>query len=397
MVNVEIDSVQDVSMQSQKFDPKETNAVLKANIIARTKEGATIDELLEDYKDMTGDCLLSMFGTRENIADYLRTIEGIWSTFNAPHGPLLWYCSTLKTQHLSNMIKNQKSPRASRKYQWRSQPPRNAYTAPSASASSSTMMAGSSGSGQREKFFEDNINFVPKRNAWNRVQQQRTMAYHPYLPPQRRQVQPVMPMAQRRYYSNYSNMNNVPNFCGYQMIGDDFFLSLARWELGYSFDPGHNIQQSGLCISGLTIAEAADRVMKATFLNDRVIINIGVVDLLHGHDFVDMQLDLLQLMKNFENRGVYVILTTLSPLANSSHIPGVVDRLQKFNSLIRNQNWNYIDLWRCFVNERDNTLYECFQPGPRHVSGSNQAHVLWNKLGRQRIIKFLKTHLGTFV
>lgn len=397
MVNVEIDSVQDVSMQSQKFDPKETNAVLKANIIARTKEGATIDELLEDYKDMTGDCLLSMFGTRENIADYLRTIEGIWSTFNAPHGPLLWYCSTLKTQHLSNMIKNQKSPRASRKYQWRSQPPRNAYTAPSASASSSTMVAGSSGSGQREKFFEDNINFVPKRNAWNRVQQQRTMAYHPYLPPQRRQVQPVMPMAQRRYYSNYSNMNNVPNFCGYQMIGDDFFLSLARWELGYSFDPGHNIQQSGLCISGLTIAEAADRVMKATFLNDRVIINIGVVDLLHGHDFVDMQLDLLQLMKNFENRGVYVILTTLSPLANSSHIPGVVDRLQKFNSLIRNQNWNYIDLWRCFVNERDNTLYECFQPGPRHVSGSNQAHVLWNKLGRQRIIKFLKTHLGTFV
>lgn len=394
MVNVEIDSVQDVSMQSQKFDAKETNAVLKANIIARTKEGATIDELLEDYKDMTGDCLLSMFGSRENIADYLRGIEGVWSTFNAPHGPLLWFFSSEKTQHLSNMIKNQKSPRASRKYPWRSQPPRNAYAAASASESSSTMMAGSSGSGQREKFFEDNINFVPKRNAWNRVQQQRTMAYHPYLPPQRRQVQPVMPMAQRRYYSN---MNNVPNFCGYQMIGDDFFLSLARWELGYSFDPGHNIQQSGLCISGLTIAEAADRVMKATFLNDRVIINIGVVDLLHGHDFVDMQLDLLQLMKNFENRGVYVILTTLSPLANSSHIPGVVDRLQKFNSLIRNQNWNYIDLWRCFVNERDNTLYECFQPGPRHVSGSNQAHVLWNKLGRQRIIKFLKTHLGSFV
>lgn len=394
MVNVEIDSVRDVSMQSVKIIPEEINPILKANIIARTKEGATIDELLVDYKDLTGDCLLSMFGSRENIEDYLRTVDGVWSSFNEPHGPLLWYCTTQRTQHLSNMIKNQKSPRVSRKYQWRSQPPRNAYTAVSASASSSTMMAGSSGSGQREKFFEDNINFVPKRNAWNRVQQQRTMAYHPYLPPQRRQAQPVMPMAQRRYYSN---MNNVPNFCGYQMIGDDFFLSLARWELGYSFDPGHNIQQSGLCISGLTIAEAADRVMKATFLNDRVIVNIGVVDLLHGHDFVDMQLDLLQLMKNFENRGVYVILTTLSPLANSSHIPGVVDRLQKFNSLIRNQNWNYIDLWRCFVNERDNTLYECFQPGPRHVSGSNQPHVLWNKLGRQRIIKFLKTHLGTFV
>lgn len=400
MVNVEIDSVQDVSMQSEKFDPVVLDPILRAIIIARTKDGATTDELLEDYKDLTGDCLLSIFGTREKIADYLRGMKNIWNSFLVPNGPFLWYCNTEKTQHLSNMIKNQKSPRQSnRKYQWRSQMPRTTYAAPSTSASasassSSTMMPGSSGSGQRDKFFQDNINFVPKRNAWNRVQQQRTMAYHPYLPPQRRQAQPVMPMAQRRYYSS---MNNVPNFCGYQMIGDDFFLSLARWELGYSFDPGHNIQQSGLCISGLTIAEAADRVMKATFLNDRVIVNIGVVDLLHGHDFVDMQMDLLQLMKNFENRGVYVILTTLSPLANSSHIPGVVDRLQKFNSLIRNQNWNYIDLWRCFVNERENTLYECFQPGPRHVSGSNQPHVLWNKLGRQRIIKFLKTHLGSFV
>lgn len=397
MVNVEIDSAQDVSMQSEKFSPEQVNLILKAIIIARTKEGATIDEIIEDYKEQTNECLLSLFGNREVIADYLRGIEGVWSSFNEPNGPFVWYCNTKKTQHLSNMIKNQKSPRGNKRYQWRNQQPRMTYTSSSNAASSSTMMAGSSGSGQREKFFEDNINFVPKRNAWNRVQQQqqqRVPAYHPYLPPQRRQAQPVMAMTQRRYYSN---MNNVPNFCGYQMIGDDFFLSLARWELGYSFDPGHYIQQSGLCISGLTIAEAADRVMKATFLNDRVIVNIGVVDLLHGHDFVDMQLDLLQLMKNFENRGVYAILTTLSPLANSSHIPGVVDRLQKFNSLIRNQNWNYIDLWRCFVNERNNTLYECFQPGPRHVSGSNQPHVLWNKLGRQRIIKYLKTHLGTFV
>lgn len=388
MVNLVINSTQDASTQSENFNADEINPMLKSIIITRCKEGATIDEILDDYREVTGDCLLAIFRDREVIAEYLRSIDGVWSTFNAPTGPFLWYCNTPKTQHLSNMIKNQKSPRANRKYQVpRYQPPRISC------ASSSTMVA--SGSGQREKFFEDNVNFVPKRNAWSRVQQQRTSVSHPYLPPQRRQVQPVMPMMQRRYYS--IAQNNMPTFCGYQMIGDDFFLSLARWELGYSFDPGHSIQQSGLCISGLTIAEAADRVMKATYINDRVIINIGAVDLLHGHDFVDMQLDLLQLMKNCEIRGIYVILTTLSPLANSSHIPGVIDRLQKFNSLIRNQHWNYIDLWRCFVNERESTLYECFQPGPRHVSGSNQPHVLWNKLGRQRIIKFLKTHLGTFV
>lgn len=393
MVNIEIDSAQDVSMKSEKFAPEQVKTSLRAIIISRTKEGATIDEIIEDYKNLTDECLLSMFGNRETIADYLRGIEGIWSSYNVPNGPFLWYCNTEKTQHLTNMIKNQKSPRGNKRYQWRSQPAKMTYTSSSNVASSSTLMAGSSGSGQRDKFFEDNINFVPKRSAWNRVQQQqqRSPAYHPYLPPQRRQAQPV----QRRYYSNVQN--NVPTFCGFQMIGDDFFLSLARWELGYSFDPGHNIQQSGLCISGLTIAEAADRVMKATFLNDRVIINIGIVDVLHGHDFMDMHMDLLRLMDKFKSRGVVAILTTLSPIANTSHIREMVDRLQKFNSMIRNQNWNYIDIYRCFVNERENTLYECYQPGPRHVSGSIQPHVLWNKLGRQRVIKFMKTHLASFV
>lgn len=263
------------------------------------------------------------------------------------------------------------------------------YQLPGIPYSTSTTV---SGTGQREKFFEDNMHYIPKRGAWNRVQRANN---HPYLPPQRRQMQMAKQMTQRKYY--FDGIRTEPHFCGYQMIGDDFFLSLARWELGFAFDPGHQVQQSGLCISGLTIAEAADRALKATYINDRVIINIGAVDLLHGYDFVDMQHDLIQLVANLENRGASVILTTLSPLANSSHIAGVTDRLQRFNALIRKSHWQYIDLWQCFVNERGNTLYECFQPGPRHVSGSNQPHVLWNKLGRQRIIKFLKQQLAAFI
>lgn len=393
LVAFESGQVHDVTTQSEDVDKNETIAIVKSIIITRCREGATVDEIIDDYKEHTGESLLSNFRDRDQIADFLRRIDGVWSTFNAPNGPFLWYCNTQKTQHLADMIKKQKSPRMNnRRYQVpRYQPPRTHFT-------NSVMVSGSaptpSGSGPRDKFFEDNINFIPKRNAWNRSQQ-RSAVSHPYLPPQRRQTQQVKPMMQRRYQSNVPNMG--PNFCGYQMIGDDFFLSLARWEFGYTFDPGHTIQQCGLCISGLTIAEAADRVMKAPYINDRVIVNIGVVDLLHGHDFIDMQQDLLQLVHNLESRGASVILTTLSPLANSFHIPGVTDRLQKFNSLIRKHQWQYIDLWRCFVNEKDNTLYECFQPGPRHVTGSNQPHVLWNKLGRQRIIKFLKQNLAAFI
>ncbi|XP_058452588.1 maternal effect protein oskar [Malaya genurostris] len=384
MISVENNQINDVSAtRSEGVNMEEVITILRSIIVSRSKEGATIDEIIDDYKDHTGESLLSTYRDRDIVAAQLRQIEGVWSTFAAPNGPYLWYCNTRRTQHLTDMIKKQKSPRISnRKYQ------NSRYQIPSTPYSTSTKV---SGSDQREKFFEDNMNFIPKRNAWSRVQ----VRVAPYLPPQRRQLHQGKQMTQRRYYSNVPNMG--PNFCGYQMVGDDFFLSLARWELGFDFDPGHSIQQSGLCISGLTIAEAADRVLKATYINERVIVNIGAVDLLHGYDFVDMQHDLFQLMKNLEIRGASVILTTISPMANSSHIPGIIDRLQKFNSLVRRHHWKHIDLWQCFVNEKGNTLYECFQPGPRHVSGSNQPHVLWNKLGRQRIIKFLKQHLAAFI
>lgn len=393
----------DVSSLSYGLDMEEVAPVLKSIIITRSKDGATVDEIIADYYELTGENLLSLCRTRDSIGDLLRKVDGVWCSFRAPSGPYLWYCSSQKTQHLVEMIKKQKSPRfQNRRYQ---QPPirtsYSSYRAPTPSTSET---------GPRDKFYQDNMNFIPKRNAWNRAPHR---SNHPYMgTAQWRQVQQVKPMRRpmfqpmtqpmtqktSTYYQNNAMLTGPPMFCGLQMIGDDFFLSLARWELGFQFDPGHMIQQSGLCVSGMTIAEAADRVIKAKNLNDRVIINVGVVDLLHGSDLVDMQQDLLQLMKNLDSRGVNAILTTLSPLANSSHIPGITDRLHKFNDIIRNKyTWQYVDIWKCFVNERNNTLYECFQPGPRTVSGSNKPHVLWNKLGRQRIIKFIKTELAGFI
>lgn len=398
MVQSVCSEVSGVGTLPSSINLNELAPILKSIIITRTKEGATVDEIIDDFFAFTGDDLLSLCRNRDAIADLLRKVEGVWCSYRVPNGPYLWYCSTQNTKHLTEMIKKQKSPRfQNRRYQQQQQPNRTLQQ-----LNRTPMPSSSSGTGPRDKFYPDNINFIPKRNLWARTPHRTAANHHPYMgAPQWRPVQPVKPikkpifqsMPMPNYYSNHA-MQCGPTFCGLQMIGDDFFLSLARWELGFQFDPGHNIQQSGLCVSGLTIAEAADRVMKATYINDRVIVNVGVVDLLHGHDLVDMQQDLLQLIKNLEIRGACTILTTLSPLANSSHIPGITDRLHKFNDLIRKFQCQYVDVWRCFVNERNNTLYECFQPGPRQVSGSNKPHVLWNKLGRQRVIKFIKTELA---
>nr|ABC41128.1 oskar [Aedes aegypti] len=394
MVQSVCSDVHDGTTQSEAGSLEKIAPILKSIIVTRSKDGATVDEIIDDYYDFTGESLLTTWRSRDNIGNLLRQIDGIWSTYSEPNGPFLWYCSSDNTRHIAEMIKKQKSPRFhNRRYHQPAQP---SFRTPHTSRTTTTKNNVTNAPGPRDKFYPDNMNFIPKRNAWNRTPH-RSVASHPYLPPQRRQMQHHMqkPMMQQQYYSN--SFYSGPTFCGMQMIGDDFFLSLARWELGFQYDPGHNIQQSGLCISGQTIAEAADRVMKAPYINDRVIINLGVVDILHGNDFVDMQEDLYQLKKNLENRGARAILTTLSPLANSSHIPDISDKLHRFNNLIRRYQWEHIDLWRCFVNERDQTLYECFQPAPRQVTGSNKPHVLWNKLGRQRIIKFMKTQLASLI
>lgn len=388
MVNFESGLVRDTSVSAESTNMQELTPILKSIIITRCKDGATIDEIIGDYKEQTGENLLSIFRNRDAIGEYLRRIDGVWSTFNVPTGPYLWYCNTPRAQHIADMIKKQKSPRKANvrnQQQTRYQPSRTVY------ASNSN----DSNSDQRDKFFEDNKHFISKRGAWNRVQQRNAVS-HPYMPPQRRQMQYVKPALPWNYNASFTAAQ--PAFFGYQMIGDDFFLSLAKWEMGHQFNPEPSkIKQCGLCISGLTLAEAADRVMKAPHINDRVIVNVGIVDILHGHDFVDMQQDLLRLIKNLEIRGATVLLTTLSPIANSSHVPGVTDCLRKFNDFIRREHWMYIDIWDHLVDEKGRTLFGCFQPGPRHVSGSNKAHVLWNKLGRQRIIKFLKTELGAFM
>lgn len=356
----------------------DTKPLLKSIIITRCRDGATIDEIIDDFKDFTGEDLMAMFHGRDRIAEHLRSIDGIWSTYNAPSGPFLWYCDSKKSQHLTDMILKQKpQPTHGRKnVETRGQFTNKQY----------------GNVGPHDKYYRDNMNrfqdnlFISKRNAWYRTQN-RIVNNHPYVMPQRKQMQ----MFQRNMYKM------DPHFCNYQMIGDDFFLALATWELKYKIDPGYTIEQSGLCISGLTIAEAANRVLTAPYIHDRVILNIGAVDLLHGHDYIDMQQNLLELIKNLEIRGASVILTTLSPLANVSHIPNTYERFQRFNNFIRKSHLKYIDLWKCFVNEKGCTLYECYQPGARRVSGSIQPHVLWNKLGRQIVIKFLKTELAHFV
>lgn len=145
-------------------------------------------------------------------------------------------------------------------------------------------------------------------------------------------------------------------------MGDDFLLSVAKLEMGYAFKPGHSILQSGLCISGQTISDAVARLKVTPYVNNNIIVNIGSVDILHGHDLIDMQSDFVDLMTVFAKLRIQPIITTLAPLANGGHSPEMKEKIDKFNEFLKQNYWICFDLFDCLVDSSKRTLYDCYQP-----------------------------------
>lgn len=153
------------------------------------------------------------------------------------------------------------------------------------------------------------------------------------------------------------------------------------------------VMRSGMCVSGQTINAARLLIEKSDTISDKLIINIGTVDLLHGHELIDMEYDFSRLYESLRSRNICPIITTLTPLANYGHVPEMRRKLMKFNEYLSNNYCYTIDIWSCLVSNAGQTLYDCFQPAARYVTGSNQPHVLWNRVGRQRVLKLLKTQV----
>lgn len=333
-------------------------SIIRSILISRARDGATISEIREDYYNHFGE----NFPDNGNILQMLFRVKGITCTSNS-NGTLIFnIANSDHSQHILDMVRNQKQTTLRYK--------------PSANSRASSYSSLSGASRDKDEhlcYFKDNYDYLYKRPNYDRNISNSTP--NSSLLPNKRE--------------NYAHLYN------YQLLGDDFFLSMAKMELNCKFRPGHKILQSGLCISGQTIADATKRVIEAPYINPRIIVNIGSVDILHEHDLMDIEHDFMNLMEAFHSRSIYPIITTLVPLANYGHRAKVKKNLEKFNDFLRRHTcWNVIDLWPCMVNQYNQTLYECYQNEARYVTGSNKPHVFWNKIGRQRILKLIKAQLS---
>lgn len=353
---------------------EDLKVIVRSILVARALEGATIQEIKYDYLQYTGES----FPRMENITEFLLSIPQIACYIDSNGTRIFRMQYSEKSDHILEMVKNQKAPkrntiqnRGNYRDGYAREPFRYNY--------------GLASSRENICFFEDNYRYLKKHSTLCSSSKGTSPSTQPSSPCGKGSQELL-------YYENDFNAH----FYDHQLIGDDFFLSMAKMELKCRFLPGHRILQSGLCISGQTIADATRRVLSVPNLSRKVIVNLGSVDILHGRDLIEIQHDFLVLIKTLEARGVTPVVTTLAPLANYGHRTGTKHILQCFNEFIMSRGWKVIDLWSCMVNKNGHILFECYQEGARYVTGSNQPHVFWNKLGRQRILKEIKKRVMLF-
>lgn len=159
---------------------------------------------------------------------------------------------------------------------------------------------------------------------------------------------------------------------GNSIIFSRFFFSFLRIALVFMLifrsrpnPPESGVQQTGLCVSGLSIQEAAKLIeFEPYFKSTRLIINIGSVDILHDHELVEMCSDFEKLIKVCEKRKLTPIITTLAPLANGGHSQEMVNKLRKFNVFITEKyftRYDTIDIWSKMTNPRGVTNFDIYQ------------------------------------
>lgn len=178
------------------------------------------------------------------------------------------------------------------------------------------------------------------------------------------------------------------------MLGDDMFMNLACFDLGFRMYKKNGIMQSGLCVSGLTIRQAIEKLEDAG-INQIVLLNVGSTDIANGTELAQLMLDYCFMLKVCKIRNIRPILTTIAPLANYrlGDRAEVTDKLNRY--IMSNASiFPVIDLYSCFVNKDGLMNLNYYQQTTRFVSGTKKPLVMWNKAGRQAALRILTKELG---
>ncbi|XP_062122114.1 maternal effect protein oskar [Drosophila sulfurigaster albostrigata] len=421
------------------------DAEIRAILMANAQNGVTISSIKNEYRNMTGNT----FPLRDNITDFLLTIPYVTAECCVSGKRIFNIKPTEDTRHLHDMVLNQRQrengnsknnnhisamqepPRLWRS-QYRRRSPQNencnynlntCEKPPAVKIAPEQQLA----TAAMTPFciYQDNWKHLNNQYQLTQLAAQNNNNQFPCIrsdpaqlqiapqPPEQLQHHQIGEYTHKRRHeftptpttlscpSQHDSMFTINSDCDaylldFPLLGDDFFLYLARMELKCRFKKYEKVLQSGLCISGQTINAARQRLQHVELHEmTQIIVNIGSVDIMRGKPLVQIEHDFRQLIKEMHNRRFVPVLTTLAPLANYCHDKQTCEKVLRFNKFIRSEgrHLTVIDIHSCLINENGVVRFDCFQNGPRSVTGSPEPYVFWNKIGRQRVLQMIEQNM----
>lgn len=184
---------------------------------------------------------------------------------------------------------------------------------------------------------------------------------------------------------------------GSVLIGDDFLMGIAMFNLNFHTEKDVNgLLQSGLCVSGLTIAAAVQRILKRTDSSEckTALIYLGSLDIINGRELVQMMCDFNLLMEACCTMNLKPILCTLAPI-QTHQLNNRKETLKGFNQFLTMNSWGLpvIDINKAFTND-GKSLDQCYMVVPRPISGNRSELALWSPEGRKRFYSMILKNLG---
>lgn len=181
------------------------------------------------------------------------------------------------------------------------------------------------------------------------------------------------------------------------MIGDDFFTTMATIDLGYP-KPTRTTKVDSTCVNGLTIKNAISKLDSHIDGGSIIIVNLGSNDILNDKPLISLMEDMVKFISTCKKKKIIPILTTLAPMP-AYNLSDRFETLTNFNRFLMVNPFGcpVIDLNDSFINFNEKIDFHAYQPEPRNAIGRRAKILMWNQVGRKRVMQKIANLMGELI
>ncbi|XP_045481616.1 uncharacterized protein LOC123685781 [Harmonia axyridis] len=330
---------------------KEITSIIASCILSYGEDGIPLSEIQEEFEALCGYPIPYREFGYDNLSTFLITLPNIYIIKDRFRNDIVIEHSP-KLNHIKQLITNQKKS-IKRKYI------------------------------QEPSYLNSNKRY--KNNSFNKTLPKGASIHS--------SIKNYNDSARFEEFSKLEEM--LPILYKHQALGDDFFVDLADKKLG-CYVSDEEPKRCGLCGVGLTIASLTEEIQNAKHIAPRVVVMVGMNDLLMGRNASNMIIDFRKLISELKKRNTRITIITLIPTPKLKINKNIQMRMDIFNnSLIEygsdfELQCNIIDMNKIFELEIRNFRKDFDR---LEKTCRNDQYKVFSDYGRKIFLQALKTCL----